>query len=709
MTRIPFRRLVLCSAALVAAALPPVLAAQPAPPDAGPRQPQTEPHVQTTVLPGTESDLAARPAAAPPQIARPGPVSLNFPSVEVQAFAKAVLGGVLGLPYAVDPSVHGVVTLVTARPVAKADVLPMVEEALKTSGLALEPRGGVYTILPISEAKTRAPVLGAEQPGYGNETLTLHFANPVELKKLVDPILPGVITSVDVATGSMMISGETGQRRAARELVQQFDMDWLKGMSFALFVPKNTDARLIAPELEKLINAEGSTVTGLVRLIAMERLNGIIAIAPKAQYLEDVRRWVDVLDREGESSERRLYVYRVQNGRASDLANVLIAAFGGSPGSAAGSASSKRGLNTMQGGGYGGSGSNSGLTPTAGAASPSLSSASLAPTAAATGQTLPGQSPTAVAKTGLRAAAGDSLVITADEVNNAVVANATPREFALIEDALRKLDITPLQVVIETNISEVTLNDALQYGTQWFFENGRNKFALTQSLTSTAPIQTFPGFSYSLLNGAGGIKATMNALSTVTHVEVLSSPNLMVLNNQTASLEVGDQVPVSTGSAISTVGSNAPIVNSVDYRDTGVILQITPRVNDSGLVLLDISQEYSQVDNTTPASTQNPIDSPVISERKIISSIAVQDGQTVAIGGLIGDDITKTRNGVPILSAIPVLGALAGSRNNTRVRTELLVLLTPHVIRNAADAQAITDELKQKIKSIQPLRPRFEP
>ncbi len=694
---------------------PPASAATPAAaaPDDG--------HVRTTIVAGSDSFSASgQTPTAPAYTPRSGPISLNFPAVDVQAFAKAVLGDILGLSYAVDPSVHGVVTLITPRPVAKSDVLALTEDALKTSGLALEPRGGVYTIVPLEQAKGQAPAVGPEQPGFGNETLTLKYANPEELKKLIDPIVPGVITATDPTTGHMVLSGASGQRRSVRELVEQFDMDWLKGMSFALYVPKNTDARLIAPELDKLINASGAPTAGLVRLVAMDRLNGIVAIAPRAQYLEDVRKWVEVLDREGASNERRLYVYRVQNGRATDLANVLISAFGGTPASSNTSAQRKSGFGggsgsgsgngglSMGGGGSGlnaGSGSGSGF----GSASPSPSIASLVSGGSSgSGQTLPGQAPTPVSPNG-RPGAGDSLVITADEANNAVVAYATLREYALIEDALRKLDITPLQVVVEASISEVTLNDTLQYGTQWFFQTHGNQYALTQSTTSPSPIQNLPGLAYTIFNNSNGIAATINALSQVTHVDVLSAPNLLVLNNQTASLEVGEQVPISTGSAISTETSSAPIVNSVDYRDTGVIMQITPRVNSSGLVLLDISQEVSQVDNTSMASAANPIDSPVISERKISSSIAVQDGQTIALGGLISDDISKTRSGVPILSAIPLLGALVGNRDNTRQRTELLVLLTPHVIRNPEDASAITDELKQKIRSVIPLRPKFEP
>jgi general secretion pathway protein D len=639
-------------------------------------------HVSVTIVPGA----GAPPAPVAPALTlRPGPVTLNFAGVEVHDFAKAVFGGVLGAPYAVDPAANGVVSLVTPHPIARADVIPAVEDALHNSNLGLVLKAGVYTILPLDAARGQAPMVAADQAGFGSELVTLKFANADQIKALLDPVIPGVIIGADAGASTLRIAGTSGQRRAARALIAQFDVNWMRGMSFGLFVPKTTDARLIAPELEKLINAPGATTAGLVRLLPMEKLNGIIAVATRPEFLEDVRRWVEVLDREGQSSERRLYVYRVQNGRAIDLAGVLVSAFGGEAGA---------GPMTQSHTGPGASM----LTPRNGPLGPEAAQA-LPPA-----QTLPGQSTTPAPSHG--AAGSEGLVITADETNNAVVAYATPREYALIEDALGRLDVPPLQVVIEAAITEVTLNDNLRYGTQWFLQEHGNQLALSEGATAS-PIQKFPGASFSVVTN-GLITATLNTLSTVTHVEVLSAPNLMVLNNQTASLQVGDQVPIATGSSISTTAANAPVVNSIDYRDTGVILKITPRVNSSGLVLLDITQEVSQVSPST-STPDNPIASPVIQERRIASSIAVRDGQTIALGGLISDNSSHGRTGLPIISAIPILGALASNRTHDRKRTELLVLLSPRVIRTPDEAQAASEELRGRIRSINPKPPKFEP
>jgi general secretion pathway protein D len=639
-----------------------------------PERSSSEDRVRSTILRGAGT-YPASPALQAPWRPRPGPVALNLPGVGVGEFAKAVFGDILRMPYAVASSASGVVTLVTPQPIARDDVLPLAEEALRSAGMALVMRDGVRTVVGLAEARAQSGSVTGDQPGFGTETIQLKFASPTALKTLLEPIAPGVITAADPASNTIVLSGASGQRRGVRDLVEQFDVDWLKGMSFGLYVPKNTDARLIAPELDRLINAPDSPMAGRVKLIAMEKLNGVMAVSSQAEHLEDIRRWVEILDREGQSDERRLFVYRVQNGRASDLSRVLSAAFGRGLGVAAPGA-----------GADGRPEGRSGVRPS--------SSPLLAPPPA--GTTLPGQSAAPVAP-GVGGVA-EGLVLTGDDSNNAVIAFATPREYALIEDALRKLDVAPMQVVVEAVITEIALNNALRYGSQWFIQSGNDQAILTQGKTPAAA-PNFPGFAY-LLN-SGSVAATLTALSTVTDIQVLSAPNLMVLNNHTASLEVGDQVPISTGSAL----NNDSVISSIDYRDTGVLLKVTPRVNSGGLVLLDIVQEVSDVSQTSSST----IDSPTISVRKIATSIAVQDGQTVALGGLIRDRSSKTRDGVPLISAVPVLGALAGSRDNRRDRTELLVMLTPRVLRNSVEIQAVTDELREKIRSIAPAPPKFLP
>jgi general secretion pathway protein D len=685
----------------------------------------TDAPVRATILRGT---LTAPPPPPAPSTPARGDVALNYPSVDVQIVAKAILGDILNLKYTIDPSVHGVVSVQTAQPIRRIDVLALFEESLRAANLALTKRQGSYAIVPLSAAQGAGGVVGPADTGFGDETITLKYANAEELKKLLDPIVPNAIAQADASRNVLVVAGNTTQRNSIRELVKQFDVDWLRGMSFAIYIPQRTDARLIAPELDKLINAPGSQTAGMVRLITMEHLNGILAISAQPQYLDDVRRWIEVLDREGEDAERRLFVYRVQNGRAIDLTKVLDGAFGlAAPKGGEETAINDAGVNGSGAGGSGATGNHQ-FSVTGSGGSQSGGSNPGQTIIQLGGATRSGVQPVPTPSAGNQLDENNpggpqnaetmGTTITADETNNAILVFSTPRNYALIEDALRHLDVPPLEVLIDAVVSEVSLDNNLQYGIQWYLNDGSNSATLSQSATNTTsdpiigattnatgspfPSQILPGFSY-VFQHRNNVYATLNALRAVTNVHILSAPKLMVLNNHTASIEVGDQVPISTGSAVSTVSDSAPIVNSIDYRDVGVILKVTPRVNSSGLVLLDLAQEVSEVIPQTAA--QALIQSPSFSERKLSTSVAVQDGETIVLGGLMQNEVTKTTNRVPLLGDIPGLGALFGSTGKEVQRTELVVLLTPRVIRTPVDADAITAELKAKMEMAQPAPP----
>ena len=674
----------------------PAAASGPAAPSAAP-PPAAAPadeSVRATIVPGVSQPSPA--IGQPVTRLRSGDVSLNFPGADVQVVAKTVLGDLLGLQFTIPPELHTPVTVVTQRPIARADVFRLFESALASADLAVTPRGGVYAILPLEQARGQAPVVGGDTPGFATEVIQLKFVSAEELRRLIDPILPNVITQADTARNTLAVSGTSGQRASIRDLVRQFDVDWLRNTSFALFVPQRTDSRLIVPELDKLINANGSPTRGLVRLIAMDRLNGILAISTQRQYLDDVRRWVELLDREGQSSERRIFVYRVQNGRSADLARVLASAFGRG-GSTASSDTGRNGHANAQGGGpHDDLGSPSG-------AGPGQPNGSNPPADASNAQASQTSAASSSAPVSIDIQTDDLRAkISSDENNNAIVVYATPRDYAVVEDALRKLDLAPSQVMIEAAIVEVTLTDQLQYGVQWQLGNGTSTAALAQGATtglSVVPTTLAQGFNYFYSHSS--IAATLNALETLTKINVVSAPKLMVLNNQTASLQVGEQVPTLSETSTSTIGTNAPVVNSIDYRDTGIILKITPRVNSGGVVLLDLSQEVSAVEPTT-----NPqINSPTFSTRKVATSVAVQDGEVIALGGLISNSVTDTKSGLPFLSHIKILSNLFGSTNNLSAKTELIVLLRPRVVRSVDDGRALTDELRDKLQALRPLLP----
>jgi general secretion pathway protein D len=710
---------------------PPAATATPAAAQPDGTQADTSP-----VFPGTQTFTGPHVKRSPSR--GPADVTLNFPNADVHEVAKAILGDILGLNYAVDPSATGTVTVETAEPVARVDVLPILEESLAAAKLGLIKRGVVYTIIPIDKAKKQPQLLSAAEPGFGSEAITLHYVNAVELKKLLDPLVPdNAIGQADAGRNVIVITGTADQRNAIRGLIEQFDVNWLHGMSFALLVPERTDVHALMPELDAIVNAPNSPTQGIVKLVMIERLNGVLAISPQPQYLRDLKKWMKVLDRNGGENERKLFVYHVQNGRASDIATVLINAFGGGQSTSTNSTPhpttpnlSATGQPTQIGsmgstgfgatggtsgfggttGGLGGVGGTSGFGGTTGGFG-STSSSTTGSSAFGSSDNGMGlgsgapQQPQNVSQTIQLPGGGTPISVGSDETNNSIVVFGTPRQYGIIADALRQLDAVPLQVVIEAAITEVSLTKQLQFGVQWLLNTGVGSVGFSEGTTST-PVQTFPGFSY-IINSGNEITATLNALQSITTVKVISAPKVLVLNNHTASLQVGDQVPISTGNLTSTgITGDPSIANEIQYLPTGVILTVTPRVNDSGLVLLDISQEVSDVKpGTTAGQASGTSPTPTIEDRKFNSSIAVHDGQTVALGGLIRDNNSHGRDGIPYLSQIPYLGALFGSTNNQDDRTELLVLLTPRVIRNEAEAKSITEELKEKIGTVAPPGP----
>jgi general secretion pathway protein D len=284
--------------------------------------------------------------------------------------------------------------------------------------------------------------------------------------------------------------------------------------------------------------------------------------------------------------------------------------------------------------------------------------------------------------------------IVPDSINNSLLIYGTPQEIATVMATLRKIDIIPLQVRIDAVIAEVELNDALQYGTQFFFKAGGLNGTLTQVFNAT---NSFTGY---FLAGSNASQIALNLLQAVSTVHVLSSPELMVLDNQPARLEVGDLVPYLTQQAQSTVTSSSDIINSVAYEQTGVILEVTPRVSSEGLVTLDIAQEVSNVNTAASTTISNGgITSPTFTQRDVESRVVVQDGQTIGLAGLIQDSVTKSNQGVPFLKDVPVIGALFGQQSNSRTRNELLVLITPHVVHDQRDALAFTEDLREELPS----------
>ncbi len=598
-----------------------------------------------TARPQGEISLAAAPNVAVPFQGRSGSgggdISLNFADTDIRDVVAQILGGQLNESYTIDPTVRGTATLRTAKPVGRDDLLPILQTLLAQNGAALVQVGGIYRVLPASAAAT-APGLASGAGGGGSLVIPLRFASADDLAKTLAPYVQnGGRIVADAGRNALVITGDPGTRQTLAGLVSAFDVDVLAGQSYALFPVATGDAKDFAASLADAIRGQGGALSNVVRVVPMARINAVLVVSGQPRYIEDVRRVLRLVERSKAMSARSWHVYYLQNSRSNDIAYVLQQAF--TPGSVTAQPTPQTGANTgtaaqqianrgglPSGGALGSTGGGIGSSPTAslgGNAAGGVAGAApaAAPAAAPSANPLLGGLDPSESGGGGGAAA-DAMRIIPNTQNNALLIYATTSENNTVETMLRKLDILPLQVRIDATIAEVALNDNLQYGTQFFFRSGVEG-ALSFGSTAATFASGFPGF---VLGGPNSTSFALNALQAVTKVNVLSSPQLMVVDNQPARLQVGALVPYLSQTAQSTESSSAPIVSNINYQQTGVIMQVTPRVNSGGLVTLDITQEVSDVD---PNVTTPGVNSPTFNERSVTSRVVVQDGQTVGLAG----------------------------------------------------------------------------
>jgi general secretion pathway protein D len=648
------------------------------------QQTRADDNLQTIVDRGTGNYIGAADADNQGQVAATdGDITLNFQDTDLREFIKVILGDVLGENYLIDPGIGGTVTIQTSNPIGREQLLPIFEEILAMNNAAIVRSEGIYKILPREQAVrgNLAPAArGTEaRQGYGVSIIPLRYVAALEMQKILDPFLSDSTSlTIDSKRNLLLLSGTQQEQELIRDTIDIFDVDWMRGMSMGMYPLNYVDPKTLKDELDTILHAvegepSGELLDGLIRTVPVERLNAILIISSTPAALREVETWLRRLDKPGEHVGKRLYVYNMQNAKAVDLADILSTVFSG--------AADTR-------------------TRRAAELAPGLKPVEIGTPQSETGgqqsrPTIPGE--------GMFLPSDDTIQIIADDVRNALVVLATPDDYKMVETAIRKLDVVPLQVLIEASILEVTLRDDLSYGVEWFFKNrldinqGKTGVA-TLDLGNTGISAQVPAFSY-VIQDATGVNFALNALANESDVNVLSSPSLMVLDNQTATINVGDEIPVPSRQSISNLDPSSPTVNEIQYRKTGVTLTVTPRVNSGGLVTMEIVQEVSSAVNTTTSD----IDAPTIQNRLIESVVAINTGETIVLGGLIQDNETRSESGIPGLYKIPLLGKLFGRTNNEMSRTELLILITPRVVGSRSDARAITNEFRKRLRSIVPL------
>jgi general secretion pathway protein D len=647
-----------------------------------------------------------------------GDISLDFADTDIRTVVAQILGTILQQNYTIDPAVTGTANLRTVTPLSRDALIPTLQTLLAQNNAVLVLTNGIYRVMPADQAAASPNLAGDDSLG-GATVIPLHYAQAALLAAALQPYVNSTAKLISAADqNALIVEGDPSSRQALVDLIEAFDIDELAGQSYELFPVPGGDAQDFASAFSGALRKSGDpSERGPITVVPLERINAVLVIAQTESLLADAQRVYAVLNQVERETLRSWHVYYLENGRANDAAYVLQQAFtpddvtaqptphatgqlstefanqsdasgsdsgGSSSSSNGGSIGGVTGLGDSSGvGGSGGSGGSGGTSSSSGSGgiggsdqSGTAANALLGPLSANTG-----------ASTNT-----DALRIIPDNQNNSLLIYASAEEDDRINAMLDKIDISPVEVLIDATIAEVDLDSALQYGTQFFFKSGGINTVLSTGTTS-ALNSSFPGFVLSGHNSDAAPLA-ISMLQSVTKVNVLSSPELMVLNGQAASLQVGDLVPYLSETSQSTDVSNAPVINSIDYRETGVIMQVVPHVGTDGLVTLDVSQEVSGVE---PTVTTSGINSPTFSERAVTSRVSIQDGQTIGLAGLISDNDSHQNQGIPFLKNIPILGDLVSSQNNTRTRTELLVLITPHVIRTQSDAEDLTQDMREEL------------
>jgi len=677
---------------------------------------ETEPTPQ-----GTGVEASAVPSPNGSVVSPVDGVDINFENADIGTVARTLLGDTLGVSFVVDPRVQGNVTLSSNGPIARRDVLPVFESVLRMSNAALVREGNLVKILPIPEATGIGPVtLGGGEPGFGVSIVPLRYTSAATIAKAVENFVtrPGAVR-VDQARNLLLIQGTTSERRDALVVISTFDVEWLRKQSVGIYPLKSTTPDTMIRELEKVFDvADGGQGQGVVRFQPIARMNAVMAVTRSEKLLERATQWVQRLDR-SDNNGTAVRIYQLNFGNATKIAKILNDIFVGRSGTnaetptnqlAPGTNATASRLDALSAGGAGapagGASSSSTSTPAGqSAGSESNSRTSISTAFGSFAERWNQDDNNAGGANGSpQRGVMQNVRITANTADNTIVVYSNQEDYRTIEHALGQLDRPQLQVAIDAMVAEVTLNDQLQYGVQYFLtssavgaQSNQGSAGLFNAAASAAQsallARVLPGFNL-LLGSEANPRLIINALDTVTSTKVLSAPSLVVTDNQPAILEVGQDVPISTGSATVLTTQNT-VVNTIDMRSTGIILKVLPHVHPNGSIELEIEQEVSAVVPTQPSTL-----TPTITQRRVHSTVRMTSGQTVLLGGLISENNQATKSGMPVVDQIRYLGDLLSNKTDVRNRTEIIIFVKAQLIRNGFDAQKVSEEFRERLQSM---------
>jgi general secretion pathway protein D len=628
----------------------------------------------------------------PPPVRPPAPGGsgfvFNFDNADLYEVIR-VMAEIMKINYMIDPKVKGVVNIHTAGQISAEDVLPIFQTILKLNGATAVKKDNVYQIVPFGDAKkmytppATLPEAAKVPPEekYMIQIIPLKFIPVAEVSKMIKPFLSDGADIVEHPPNNILIIGDVASNvKKSLDVIGLFDIDIFTDLRVRIYPILNADVIEVAKEMERIFASfEVSTKSGRgvgITFTPITRINSLLAVSSIPDIFGKVEGWVKELDRiPTEGSKFSVFVYYVQNAKAKDLADVLKEVF------VTGKKTESKDKTVPPG------------QQQPRSARPAPTAPTPAPSAAPTeeGGTVP---------------VGE-ISIVVDEPNNALVIRAFSRDYRSILETIKKLDIYPRQVLIEVLMAEITLDDSNKFGVEWAkFMTSNSPIAQGAVLQSQPPGTPFDqalsavNFRYSIVELGGRVSAAINAAASDSRLKVVSSPTILASNNKEAKIQVGASQPILTNTYTTgiTAGTTTGVVEgTIEYKDIGIIVTVTPRISDGGLVTMEISIENSTYGTVSLGSLPNV---PVFNKRTAKTILSVMEGQTIVIGGLIEDTKNVTKTGIPLLSKIPFLGAVFGYQTYEKKKTELLVLMTPHVISDVQQSNRITKEVEEKIKGL---------
>jgi len=646
---------------------------------------------------GTSAPINQAIAGAPlPSLGSSGQARFNFEGESLQAVVKAILGDMLGQSYSIAPGVAGTVTVSTQQPVGAAGALSLLDDVLAQNNARMVYSDGRYNIVPADQALTSGvvPRIGSPALARGFETrvVPLRFVSATEMEKILKPYArQGAIVSTDGSRNMITIAGTRSELENYLRTIQVFDVDWMASMSVGVYPLQSGKASAVVQDLERVFGEEGKAPTaGMFRFMPLDSSNSVMVITSQPKYLDDIQQWIDRI--EGGSGDGRLFSYELKYIKARDLADRLSEVFGGARGGSEDAPSMMPGVDSTE-------------IRDSGVDDKSSTSSAQVANGLGDGGNLP-NSRNGNGRVTLKVE-GSEVGVSAVEDTNALLVRANPSQWKSIREVIDRLDVMPMQVHIEAQVMSVTLKGALQYGVSWYLDNAINDVPGLQYPNGRSSFGSVAGSLAPIIGGGSALSykflgssaaAIVNALDSVTDVRTLSSPSVFTQNNKEASLNVGQRIPISSVSFNPNNGGNDGTYSQVQYLETGIILKVRPRITRDGMVFLDIVQEVSKPTGIADANGNVRIDT-----NKVHTSAAVPSGETIMLAGLISDGSERSSSGIPGLSRIPVIGGLFGQQGNSTSRDELIVLITPTVVRTPQEARDLTDEYGRRFRALEPL------